>query len=310
MKREKLIKRIKSWHLSHDDMAALAEVIPELRESEEERIRKIITDSVFYQYGAGVEYKDVLDYLDKLEKQKYNRMQPIYDNQESFESALDKAWKSYNESGARTVDSCEDDYTECAHAKGFREGFLFGLVKQKEQKSAEWDELQTEFRSINEAFEDGKKEVIEHPEKYGLQKPAEWSEDTIRKAVKEVGLTQHQIDWFKNNVFPPKPEWSEEDEDMLNSCISSIEEAKENRYAYRETDGDTSYDHEISWLKSLRPQYHGDVTMTEAYKMGKEAGEASHWKPSEEQMDALEAATVRYQSTGLESLYEELKKLM
>ncbi len=34
------------------------------------------------------------------------------------------------------------------------------------------------------------------------------------------------------------------------------------------------------------------------------------WKPSKEQMAALEAATVRYQSTGLESLYEDLKKLM
>ena len=49
-------------------------------------------------------------------------------------------------------------------------------------------------------------------------------------------------------------EWSEEDEEMLNSCISSIEESKENRYAYKENDGDTSYDREIAWLKSLRPQ--------------------------------------------------------
>lgn len=33
---------------------------------------------------------------------------------------------------------------------------------------------------------------------------SEWSDDIICKAVKEVGLTQHQIEWFKNNVFPPK----------------------------------------------------------------------------------------------------------
>lgn len=91
-------------------------------------------------------------------------------------------------------------------------------------------------------------------------------------------------------------EWSEEDEDMLNSCISSIEEAKENRYAYKETDGDTSYDHEIAWLKSLRPQ--------------------SHWKPSEEQMDALKSKLPIIKGTGnnvdsiLESLYEQLKKLI
>ena len=48
----------------------LKPLIPELRESEDERIRKIITDSVFYQYGADKEYEDVLDYLDKLKKQK------------------------------------------------------------------------------------------------------------------------------------------------------------------------------------------------------------------------------------------------
>lgn len=46
--------------------------------SEEERVKKIITDSVFYQYGAGAEYKDVLDYLDKLEKQKEQDKCPEY----------------------------------------------------------------------------------------------------------------------------------------------------------------------------------------------------------------------------------------
>ena len=46
------------------------------------------------------------------------------------------------------------------------------LERQKEQKltDTEWAELQSEFKNINEAFEDGKKEVIDNPEKYGLQK--------------------------------------------------------------------------------------------------------------------------------------------
>lgn len=92
---------------------------------------------------------------------------------------------------------------------------------------------------------------------------------------------------LNNLSFGEKQEWSEEDEEMLNSCISSIEESKENRYAYKETDGDTSYDREIDWLKSLRPS----------------------WKPSEEQMDALETAVSSLQSSALESLYNKLKKL-
>ena len=235
------------------------------------------------------------------------------------------------------------------------------IEQQKEQKSVDYDHEMWKNCEVN--FEGGKKEVIEHPEKYGLQKPAEWNGedkemlDSIIRVVCGVGvqpngLREKQVSWlkalrpqskdeiykekdeafklgkhqlaikfmnyldenrpegkmslsngecedidkaFKENDWPKimryvekyspqlKPEWSEEDEDMLNSCISSIEEAKENRYAYKETDGDTSYDHEIDWLKSLRPQYHGDVTMTEAYKMGLEAGKASSWKPSEKQ---------------------------
>lgn len=71
-------------------------------------------------------------------------------------------------------------------------------------------------------------------------------------------------------------EWSEEDEEMLNSCISSIEESKENRYAYKETDGDTSYDREVDWLESLRN------------RVGKESLQS--WKPSEEQMDVFDTA--------------------
>lgn len=109
-------------------------IFPQLRESEDETIRKEIYNFFknFKETGTWKAIPDVSKWITYLEKQKYDRMQPIYDNQESFESALDKAWKSYNDCGSRTVDSCEDDYIECAHAKGFREGYLFGLEKQKE----------------------------------------------------------------------------------------------------------------------------------------------------------------------------------
>ena len=46
------------------------EIKMEWEKEDDEMVRKIITDSVFYQYGAGAEYKDVLDYLDRLEKQR------------------------------------------------------------------------------------------------------------------------------------------------------------------------------------------------------------------------------------------------
>lgn len=118
-------------------------------------------------------------------------------------------------------------------------------------------------------------------------------------------------DWLEKNLEymkPNKQEWSEEDADMLNCCISSIEEAKENRYAYKETDGDTSYDREIDWLKSLRPSKDCSscAKHLEGYISGRIDAENKlleqfgalvtpedelhikpRWKPSKEQMDAL-----------------------
>lgn len=109
--------------------------------------------------------------------------------------------------------------------------------------------------------------------------PTKWSkedENTINKLCNIIASNSKKgylgryyagdlVQKLKSLRPQPKQEWSEEDADMLNCCISSIEEAKENRYAYKETDGDTSYDREIAWLKSLRPS----------------------WKPSDHQMNIL-----------------------
>ena len=103
-------------------------------------------------------------------------------------------------------------------------------------------------------------------------------------------------------------EWSEEDEEIFNNII---EKAKGGHWIEV---------NEITWLinrfKSLRPQYHGDVTMTEAYKMGLEAGKVSSWKPSEHQMTILKAVKEYvgvgsgYWGEALGSLIEDLEKLM
>ena len=154
------------------------------------------------------------------------------------------------------------------------------------------------------------------PEKFVLEPKQEWSEEDkafLKVAIAICNRYSHKdiADWLKSLPerfsLQQKVEWSEEDEKNCNRIVRFLEPHK-TFFPTKETKEEMQ-----NWLnnrlKSLRPQYHGDVTMTEAYKMGLEAGKASSWKPSEEQMEALEAATVRYQSTGLESLYEELKKL-
>ena len=242
----KVANEMRQWFKTDREKEALETLIPELKESEDERIRKEII-GYFNSKVATAEETELLYF---------------------------KRWIAYLENLKPSFKQTHDSDTGDS---GLRTGIELG--KKKEQ----------ELVSFNEPY---------NPDDY--EAVMQGNATSIRRKQQEE----------------QKPDWSEEDEKMIKTIISVLERSSQ-VITYEQRGGSISgsvgcsdkYKEEIAWLKSLRPQYHGDVTMTEAYKMGLEAGKASSWKPSEEQMDALEAATVRYQSTGLESLYEELKKL-
>ena len=164
-----------------------------------------------------------------------------------------------------------------------------------------YNEAMNDMRVIYPNLKGDAKLAVEH----AFPELRESEDERIRKAL--VWHLKADVDFVSNGVTKAeciaylekqkeqKPaEWSEEDADILNCCISSIEEAKENRYAYKETDGDTSYDREIAFLKSIRPS----------------------WKPSEEHLSALLAVFNDPNNIGsqtcqlaLTDLYEQLKKL-
>ena len=239
-------------------------LIPELKESEDERIRKELIEYLTHRSevtGFIDEDKDCKRWIAYLEKQKEQK--PI------FKKGDKVIW---DDEEFNILDVNETEY----NVGGYRVPFS----------------RQNELHPI-------------------WQKSAEWSEEDERTLESFLGWLQGSMgektysSWLKSlpERFRPQPkqEWSEEDEEMLNSCISSIEEAKENRYAYKETDGDTSYDHEIAWLKSLRN------------RVGKEFLQP-HWKPSEEQMEALKDAFSKdgcneYRKV-INSLYCDLQKLL
>lgn len=318
-------------------------IFPDISESEDERIIKTLYEYVKNRNWMlnGPTQGEVLAWL---EKQKYDRMKPIYDARESFESALEKAWKDYNDSGARTVDGCEDDYVECAHAKGFREGYLFGFERQKKQKpnfdthwengsmvckqkeqkptDTEWDELQVDFRNINEAFENGKKEVVDNPERYGLCRPAEWSEEDEQNLnvclsyIKDETLCQ----WLKDAIHAGynKPveciEFDNEFKKQVSHLLASVlnkdwEYDKGSvEYAAQQLLGYAKHEIQpVEWseedekmrcniLNVLTPNIvytpgSGTRTGTSTYKYDKEINWLKFlrpsWKPSKEQMEAL-----------------------
>ena len=309
--KERMRAFLKEWEncgAYGEAMEKARSVFPEFAESEDE---KMINELQGFLDSFGADYFGTGEWQkfhDWLEMQKYDRMQPIYDNQESFESALDKAWKSYNDSGARTVDGCEDNYIECAHAKGFREGYLFGLEKQKDLDKMTLDKMivvspEVWDNAISDAYENGKKDG----EKQKEQKPA-WSEedeknlelvtDCIYEFYPDPVMKYKLKDWLKflpeRFNLQPKAELTLLDENIIKAAVAFVEQ--NNHFNYW---GGIDKHTVINALRSLRPS----------------------WKPTEEQMEAFKKYIEEFQARAeaavggwnnfdvMIRLYEQLKKL-
>ena len=277
------------------------------------RFEELLKEVCHAWYDEGIKAKQEA-------KDKYDRMAPIYDNKESFESALDKAWKFYNESSSRTVDSFEDDYIECVFSKGFREGFLCG--KQKEQNPMQTtrekqyvvtldrliDEYLDSHLNLDKTYYDHIREWLggRHKE----QKPTEkdWLKDYEERVDAEIGSS-----CYAEKDCEQLAEWSEEDEKIRYDIECAL------KFFLNEGSAvcpgtNTLKEEAISWLKSLRPQPKAEwseedekrlesvIHRTEVICGGNAYGEIkedidwlkslrpNHWKPSEEQMQYLSKA--------------------
>ena len=184
-------------------------------------------------------------------------------------------WRDYFDD---EVESVHKRYPEVSYAKLTRIAYHFAKWADN-FKTAEWSKddedklnhiLEIVHISSGRESVDEKEELESFLKSIRPQSKQEWSDTYLKEARDNLiavcrdwergvrttllPIAAIRARYFLEHLTEPKPaDWSEEDEDMLNCCISSIEEAKENRYAYKETDGDTSYDREINWLKSLHP---------------------------------------------------------
>ena len=115
-------------------------------------------------------------------------------------------------------------------------------------------------------------------------KEAGFKWDAKKKELKKISQRMISAE-AKEAILEQKPVWSEEDEKMFNTALDMIEWYSGKNESKSRAVSD--------WLKSLRPQ--------------------SHWKPSEEQMEALKDATDKQwdiDGDALWHLYQDLKKLI
>ena len=321
----KRARRIKNgegdWHYSDliEIGPALTEIFPELAESEDEKIRKwifnLVNNMSFENLTASEcakneEWKKkVLAYL---EKQKEQNDIPLMNGDADL---YFDTWIQHNDTTKR---GC------------FEEGIRYAQRLQKEQKPTEkqdYSGLNDLERAIHRGF---------------LSVGVENVPVTI---IKETAL---------ECLAQMKPaEWSEEDEKTIERLITRLNWITYNTRTNGTSPNITFFD-EIEWLKSLRPQPHKEIYQAAKHdlaikfmnylddnrpegKMGLSNGECEdidkafkendwakieryihkyHWKPSEEQMDALNVLNchgdLSYvgQQNQLISLYNDLKKLM
>ena len=340
------IKDDKDHVLYEDDVI---EIFPELSESKNEKIRKDIIDYLaLFKSQIGEEYDSWIAWLKKQgehanfrnkiqigdkvtrnedgilvnlsqlnrvakkdEKQgEKNINNSIWHKVEPKEYVLEKTL-IYKKNGE--IDIVEDTILSAVDAEYALPISYLGKPESIEKQGEQKDILEDATLDNNE---DG---LIAATIKAKCeQKPAEWSEEDENKRKlcfqyltsqknyqSSVGIDYINgcLDWLDSlpNRVQPKQEWSEEDEDNIFNIVGALDVLLQ-REIEKQHNGDRNaspkyYSDLQDWLKSLRPD--------------------SHWKPSQEQMDALwklmqyapNLSVYTDIKESVESLYNDLKKL-
>lgn len=285
MEREEAIKIIRDARCTSPLRDALEFLIPELRESEDERIRKAVLKGIEYlemdEGWDSIGDIDILDAKQWLEKQKEKNL---------FEEAMEKM---------RAISQQVLDEYE--------------LEKQKEQKPEEpnWIHHKVDLSDCSEeyikAYYDGWNNCNQQHAQYEAeQKPAEWNAND-KAFIKDCARILDENGYAASaerllSMFPIRPaEWSEEDEDYLADVLWCIEQAE--KTAKSENDMGTCWCAR-RFLKSLRPSWKPSEEQMEALKCAIE----DIAKFSKRGGRQVEFENEPYYM-ALHSLYEQLKSL-
>ena len=258
MTREEAVEEIKSWAIpSKKGREVLETLIPELRESEDERIRKWLIKELEAKYVVdnivnSVEADKALAWLEKQKEQK-----SVEDVAKEAVKDKDSAIKFLKSAGIM------DENGELAE------------MYRSEQKPAEWSkEDDEEIQKIIVVIES----VDE--ENHRLYPHARILHNEYKEMI--AFLKSLPLNLKKKNEDVVKPcsnEWSKEDEKILSSIINDFRS------------GNVSTIGQEQWLKdlpnrfSLRPQQKRNCKECAMFLCGECTH--PHWKPGEEQMEAL-----------------------
>lgn len=294
------IKRAYLYAQTGSTKAVLEDILPELRESEDERIRKGLL-KMFNHYVRNnielIEYdldKDmVLAWLEKQGKQKpVDKVEPEFREGDWIVQENIGTYKVIEvcEAWYEVID-VEDNHYSIAFDKEYMCHFWTIQDAKPGDVLASKDELSILiFRNLDTS--------TIFSSYYNIQRKGElgWSNECFIPATKEQRdllfrkMKEEGYEWDAEKKEPKNikqsPSWSEEDEEKFRDVIRLIKQGAPVQ---------SMRDHYTNWLKSLKERY--------------------TWKPSDEQMKALcdlnITGNISYAGQGqtLIELYNDLKKL-
>jgi len=288
---DEAIKKAESLYKAAEPMSGcnvlLETVFPELKESEDEEIRKELL--TYFQNWAGnadsyfgaTKTKDIVAWLEKQKSSK------------AFIVEKDKWYVC--------IKNFEMSDGSCAYIQGHlykgdgrgrlqnEQGGWFGFWENSGEKyfrlatNKELIENQGEHKPVVDT------DIKMESETYSLLIPSELYHALPKdlQPLWKKEIDQAYINGRNDERKKHKPEWSDDDEKMLNQIINDYEKGNE---SWLNGQGSLPFGNRINWLKSLRHQ--------------------KQWKPSGEQMEALKGVQEGVFRLGiLASLYQDLMKL-
>ena len=221
MDRNEALKVIKdNWTEGRHQLSeALKTLIPELNESEDERIRKSIIRLI--QRGGYMSPEDKDKAYAWLEKQGQKFIDGTFVN-------VDEVRENFINEVYRVLDSDPNNDRANQIIDAFDSLPTIVIENQGEQKPAwseedkncekisEYTTVEKDMDEYNKGFECGKQRVLKYPEDFGLCE---------------------------------KPVWSKEDEEMFDAIIADIQFTQK---AHTHEVNQVVYEREIDWLKSLK----------------------------------------------------------
>ena len=232
MTREEAIKEIKSWDfLNEKESEAVRTLIPELRESEDERMMRMIglalTDVPEERFTSlGATLKDCLAYLERQ--------------------------KDHFRDDTKMVEQKPRDY--CSVRDEFD---LEGNLVHKPTSTEDMPYITDEHFYERESADSFKYKLAEYMTKCCTKKEGPYGYTYGISAEAILKMAEEEL--LERGVVQKPAEWSEEDEKMLKSILWVLES-----YVSKDECGESpsltatypTYFKEIAWLKSLRPQPH------------------------------------------------------